>query len=88
MEGRKRCNSIEGVLGGGHVIGIPWGTWTDITQVPEGHCWLIGDNVDASRDSRFYGPLPLALIKGKVIARVWPLDRRGWFENTLKEVRD
>lgn len=53
-------------------------------QVPEGHCWIIGDNLGASRDSRFYGPLPLAMIKGKVIARVWPLSRRGWFENTLK----
>ena len=54
--------------------------------MPQGHCWLIGDNVDASRDSRFYGPLPLALIKGKVIARVLPWGRRGWFENSLKEV--
>ncbi|KAG6995581.1 mitochondrial inner membrane protease subunit 1 [Physcia stellaris] len=57
-------------------------------QVPEGHCWIIGDNLSASRDSRFYGPLPLAMIKGKVVARVWPLRRRGWFENTLKRPED
>ena len=53
-------------------------------QVPEGHCWLIGDNVDASRDSRFYGPLPLALIKGKVIARVLPIREEGVVQEYIK----
>lgn len=43
-------------------------------QVPQGHVWLIGDNLPASRDSRLYGPVPMALIDGKVIARTggWP----------------
>ncbi|KAK2067968.1 hypothetical protein P8C59_001667 [Phyllachora maydis] len=46
-------------------------------QVPEGHCWLVGDNVPASRDSRLYGPVPLALVRGKIVARYWPWrDRR------------
>lgn len=53
-------------------------------QIPEGHCWIVGDNLDASRDSRHFGPLPLALIRGKVIARFWP--RPAWFENSLQEV--
>ncbi|CAD0050755.1 unnamed protein product [Aureobasidium pullulans] len=44
-------------------------------QVPTGHCWLVGDNLPASRDSRIYGPVPLALIKGKVIA-LW----NNWLE--------
>jgi inner membrane protease subunit 1 len=39
-------------------------------QVPQGHCWVCGDNLPASRDSRIYGPLPMALIRGKVVA-VW-----------------
>ncbi len=43
-----------------------------MVQVPEGHCWITGDNLEWSRDSRMFGPLPLALIKGKVIARAWP----------------
>ena len=52
--------------------------------MPEGHCWLIGDNLPESRDSRTYGPLPLALIKGKVIAR-WGTDWSfGWIENNLE----
>ncbi|KAI9760905.1 MAG: hypothetical protein M4579_001406 [Chaenotheca gracillima] len=37
-------------------------------QVPQGHCWLIGDNLESSRDSRTYGPVPLALVQGKVVA--------------------
>lgn len=41
--------------------------------------------MEASRDSRFYGPLPLALIKGKVTAKVLPLKDMRWFENTLQQ---
>ena len=54
-------------------------------QVPEGHFWVIGDNVEASRDSRFYGPLPLALIKGKAVAQLWPLGKMRWYENPLQK---
>jgi mitochondrial inner membrane protease subunit 1 len=45
-------------------------------QVPEGHVWVAGDNLSHSRDSRFFGPLPMALIKGKTIyaGGFW----RGW----------
>lgn len=53
-------------------------------QVPEGHCWLLGDNLPDSRDSRVLGPIPLALVKGKVVARVWPLGEVGWVKNTLQ----
>ncbi len=40
--------------------------------VPEGHVWLEGDNAAQSTDSREYGPVPMALVRGKVIARCWP----------------
>lgn len=56
-------------------------------QIPEGHCWLAGDNAPESRDSRDYGPLPLALVKGKVIARIWPLSECKWIENGLQPVQ-
>lgn len=36
-------------------------------QVPEGHVWLAGDNMSWSRDSRFYGPVPMASIIGKTL---------------------
>mmetsp|Transcript_23493 Transcript_23493/g.64778 ORF Transcript_23493/g.64778 Transcript_23493/m.64778 type:complete len:163 (+) Transcript_23493:133-621(+) len=41
-------------------------------KVPKGHVWLQGDNLLHSRDSREYGPIPLALVKGRVLYQVWP----------------
>ncbi len=40
--------------------------------VPRGHCWLLGDNRSLSRDSRRFGPVPLAFLTGKVIWRLGP----------------
>eukprot|EP00250_Pteridium_aquilinum_P006822 c16660_g2_i1 orf=812-1297(-) len=45
-------------------------------SVPKGHVWLQGDNLLNSADSRNYGPVPYALLKGKVCLRVWP--PKGW----------
>lgn len=36
-------------------------------KVPKGHVWLSGDNMSNSTDSRDYGPMPIAMIRGKVI---------------------
>lgn len=55
-------------------------------QVPEGHCWVVGDNLPYSRDSRLFGPLPMALIRGKVIAKIFPWRERRWIVNDLKLV--
>ena len=55
-------------------------------QVPEGHCWILGDNLSESRDSRVFGPLPLALIKGKVVARVLPWEESGWLVNNFQKI--
>ena len=54
-----------------------------VMQVPKGHCWLVGDNLSASRDSRTYGPVPLALVRGKVIGRWKDWFSFEWFENPL-----
>lgn len=40
--------------------------------VPQGHVWLEGDNRQNSSDSRTYGPVPQALIRGRVLCRIWP----------------
>jgi inner membrane protease subunit 1 len=56
------------------------------TQVPEGHCWVVGDNLEYSRDSRHFGPMPMALIRGKVVAKVFPWKERRWIENDIQPV--
>jgi len=55
-----------------------------MVQVPRGHCWVVGDNLDFSRDSRHFGPVPMALIKGKVIGVVLPWTERRWVVNSLQ----
>ncbi|OAD75232.1 hypothetical protein PHYBLDRAFT_110625 [Phycomyces blakesleeanus NRRL 1555(-)] len=39
-------------------------------NVPDGHLWLSGDNMSNSNDSRTYGPVPMGLLRGRVVARV------------------
>lgn len=41
----------------------------EMIQVPEGHVWVEGDNLAWSRDSRVFGAVPMALIRG----------RSGWY---------
>ncbi|KAJ2548249.1 hypothetical protein EV175_004899, partial [Coemansia sp. RSA 1933] len=43
--------------------------------VPKGHMWLQGDNYSNSTDSRVHGPIPLGLLRGRVLACVWPSTR-------------
>jgi signal peptidase I len=40
------------------------------TRVPNGSCFLLGDNRRRSTDSRNVGPVPLADVVGRV-AKVW-----------------
>lgn len=46
--------------------------------VPQNHVWLQGDNDGQSTDSRHYGAVPEALVRGKVWARVWPPKQMKW----------
>ncbi|KAL4930868.1 putative mitochondrial inner membrane protease subunit 1 [Aspergillus undulatus] len=93
--------SFVGVYGAKRVLGMPGdfvcrdqalgteaGRTGEMIRVPEGHVYVGGDNLPWSRDSRNYGPLPMGLINGKVVARVWPPSRMQWVENPLKPVED
>ena len=48
--------------------------------VPEGQVWVEGDNSTGSKDSRHYGPIPLGLLRGKVVGRMWPVKECGMVE--------
>ncbi|CAK8991638.1 Mitochondrial inner membrane protease subunit 2 (IMP2-like protein) [Durusdinium trenchii] len=41
-------------------------------HIGKGHCWVEGDNTEHSIDSNQYGPIPLALITGRVSHVIWP----------------
>jgi len=45
--------------------------------VPRGHVFVLGDNRGRSEDSRDWGPVPVRLIRGKVVYRYLPWERRG-----------
>ena len=47
------------------------------TRVREGEVFMMGDNRANSRDSRFFGPVPIENIEGEAFMRFWPLWRIG-----------
>ena len=58
--------------------------------VPEGRIFMMGDNRDNSLDSRFWGPLPVALVKGRAIFRYFSWDgerNRPRFSQILRPMR-
>ena len=49
-------------------------------KIPADSFFALGDNRQASSDSRSFGPQPDDRIIGKVILRFWPFDRLRFFE--------
>lgn len=41
--------------------------------IPKGEVWVMGDNRNVSRDSRYFGPIPESSIVGRAFVTLWPV---------------
>ena len=73
----KRVAAVGGETVALHGRGSRASAGAAAVTVPPGHVWLMGDNAPASRDSREYGAVPLGLLRGRVVAQLWPRPRWG-----------
>lgn len=53
------------------------------TVVPEGYVYVLGDNRNASSDSRSWGPLEIEDILGKAVFRYYPFDSIGIIDHPV-----
>ncbi|OQS06994.1 mitochondrial inner membrane protease subunit 1-like, partial [Thraustotheca clavata] len=65
----KRVIAMEGQIIKRRRVGDD-NTEEDYIKIPPGHIWVEGDNSSMSVDSRHYGPIPLALVFGRVAYKV------------------
>ena len=47
-------------------------------KVPANSIWVMGDNRQNSKDSRYFGPIQESSIVGRVFVRIWPPTRLGF----------
>ncbi|CAN0439171.1 unnamed protein product [Ectocarpus sp. 12 AP-2014] len=64
----------------------PRGNRHNLMRVPEGYCWVEGDNHGVSGDSNHFGPIPLALIEAKATHVLWPPGRMRSLGQDLPDI--
>jgi inner membrane protease subunit 1 len=72
IQGRLVCKRLIG-MPGDLICVDPTGQYADPNEhiiIPKGHVWVCGDNLTVSRDSRMHGPVPMGLVKGRIVAKV------------------
>lgn len=67
---RLVCKQILGMPGDTICVDPTADGGKEMVTIPRGHVWLAGLNPSHSIDSRVYGPVPIALLRGKIIAKV------------------
>ncbi|KAJ2381137.1 hypothetical protein GGI05_006081 [Coemansia sp. RSA 2603] len=80
---RRAVKRVLGVAGD-TVCVDPTIDMQEYIQIPPGYVWLQGDNHSNSTDSRTYGPIPVSLLRGRVLGCVWPSPR--WLKNGVEIV--
>lgn len=56
---------------------MDWGSPEEPVVIPQDVYFVLGDNTDNSRDSRFFGFVPKNNVKGRAILIWWPFARIG-----------
>lgn len=57
------------------LVGLPGDSVDGVRLLGRGEYWVLGDNEDASTDSREFGPVRRGDLLGRAWIRYWPTDR-------------
>lgn len=58
-------------------VAINCGAFCSPTTIPKGYYFMMGDNRNHSKDSRYFGLQPANRVVGRAIYRIFPLSRMG-----------